>query len=218
MTNENPATPAAPVAATPGSDANVITPPSTTTPVVPEGKVTIDTKEFAQLQRDAARGRSAQRRVDLKNNTNRTPEVDGASDDVNKAIREANERADKAEREAMQARVREGVRGILDKDEFKNLPKSTRELILKNPAALSQATTLDEALLDIEDAVREMVPLDLNLDKKEITPNGQTPPVINNGTPAPNKAIGLEDTTKLSGPARSAATIRNLIKQKSGKA
>ena len=64
MTTQNPATPAQ--AATPGSTPNVVTTPSTTTPtVVPEGKVTISTKEFAQLQRDAARGKSAQRRSAL---------------------------------------------------------------------------------------------------------------------------------------------------------
>jgi hypothetical protein len=222
MTNQNPATPAD--AATPGSTPNVITTPSTATPVVPpEGKVTISTKEFAQLQRDAARGKSAQKRAAL--GLDRTPVVPADGSDPNAvAITEANQRAADAERRALQMEVKGKVSDLLNKDEFKALPKSTKDLILLNPALLTQADNLEEAMLDIEDFVRDQV---ISLESGgavaipgmggEAQPKGhETPPVINAGTPAPVSADGLEDLTKLHGPARSQAAIRNVIKQKKG--
>ena len=221
MTIQNPATPAASATATPGADPNVVATPSTTpNTVVPEGKVTIDTKEYAQLQRDAARARSAQKRIEIRNNTNRQSIPEGASEDVAKAIEEANNRAAEAERKALQAEVGGKVRDILDKDEFKNIPKSTRELILKNPSMLSKADNLDEALLDIEDFLRENV---VGVDSVTIPMPGlnkpgpnETPPVINSGAPAPSDAAGMEDVSKLSGSERSRAMIRNKIKEAQG--
>ncbi len=220
MNIQSPATPEVPAGtpAAPGSDASVITTPSTpATPAVPEGKVTIDTKEYAQLQREAARGRSLQKRSQF--NTGRVPvgKVDTGNPDANVIVAEEQTRRLDAERKAFQFEVKDKVRDILDKEEFKSLPKSTRELILKNPAALTEAEDLEEALLDIEDYVREAIPLDLSLPKAPPTlPGVGTPPVTNNGTPAPAKPIELEDTSKLTGSARSVATIRNSIKKARG--
>lgn len=226
MNQINPATPVVPAGtpATPGSDAGVITtPPTTTNPVVPEGKVTISTKEFAALSRDAARGRSAQKRIQLNAGKGLPGTIDLGNPDVNQVIKEAQDRVVEAERKALQLQVKDRVRDLLDKDEFKNLPKSTRELIMKNPASLSEAEDLEEALLDIEDFVREqVVPLDLNLPGATTpapgaTPPGvTTPPVVNNGNPAPSVAVELEDLSKLTGPARSTAAIRNSIKKARG--
>lgn len=226
MNIQNPATPVVPAGtpATPGSASDVITtPPTPTTPVVPEGKVTLSTKEFAQLTRDAARGRSAQRRNELNGRKNLPGTVDLGNPDVNQVVTEAQQRAAEAERKALQLEVKDRVRDLLDKDEFKSLPKSTRELILKNPASLSEADDLEEAMLDIEDFVREQViPLDLNLPAAGnpapgATPPGvTTPPVINNSTPAPAVAVELEDLSKLTGSARSTAAIRNSIKKARG--
>lgn len=219
--NNNPATP--PQGATPGDTTSVITTPPTVTPqVVPEGKVTISTKEFAQLQRDAARGKSAQRRsalgLDKPNAT-----ID-ESDPAAAAIAQANNRAAEAERKAMQMEVNAKVADLLNKDEFKALPKSTRAVILKNPALLSQADNLEEAMLDIEDFVRDQV-LSLENGGATVIPGmgGEgktavpaTPPVVNSGGPAPVAAVGLEDLSKLSGPARSQAAIRNQMKTARG--
>lgn len=221
----NPATPVVPAGtpATPGSESAVITtPPTTTTPVVPEGKVTISTKEFAQLSRDAARGRSAQKRTEFNARKGAPGTIDLGNPDVNQVVKEAQDRATEAERKALQFQVKDRVRDLLDKEEFKNLPNSTRELILKNPASLSEAEDLEEAMLDIEDFVREQViPLDLNLPpvapKAGVTPPGvTTPPVTNNGTPAPTAAVELEDLSKLTGVARSTAAIRNSMKKAKG--
>lgn len=223
MNIQSPATPTTtPVVATPGSESVVVTtPPTTANPVVPEGKVTISTKEFAQLSRDAARGRSAQKRIQI--NSGKLPgTIDTGNPDVNQVVKEAQDRAAEAERKALQLQVKDRVRDLLDKDEFKNLPKSTRELIMKNPAGLSEAEDLEEALLDIEDFVRDQViPLDLNLPGSTTppvtTPPGvTTPPVTNNGTPAPAKAVELEDLSKLTGSARSTAAIRNSMKKARG--
>lgn len=219
MTAPNPATPAP--AATPGSTPNVITPPSTpaTPPQVPapEGKVTISTKEFAQLSRDAARGRSAQRRNALGKPA-ATPPVDG-SDPTAQAIAEANQRAEEAERTALQFQVKGKVGEILEKDEFKNIPKSTKAVILANPGILSQADNLEEALLDIEDYLRENV---LTIEMPAAPgnpapqPTGHEAPPVNPGSPAPSNPVTLEDSSKLTGPARSQAVLRNKLKQAKG--
>lgn len=227
MENKNPATPAQ--AATPG-----IAPNSTPTPVPTpaptgdqggnnEGKVTITTKEFAQLQRDAARARSNDKRNQINNR--RDPSVGNPSGDpeINKVLDEANSRALEAEKKALQFQVKGQVRDLLEKDEFKNLPKSTRELILKNPHLLSQADNLEEAMLDIEDFIRdEVLSIETTPPASTIPNNGQpsgheTPPAINSGGPAPAGNPDLEDTSKLSGPAKSQAMIRNSLRTKGKK-
>lgn len=229
MLDQSPATPAVATAApaAPGSAPAVITTPPAVAPAASEGSVTISTDKFAQLTRDAARGRSAQQRAAVLGPT-RAKVPDGVPADAATLINEANERAEKAERIALQEQVRGQVRDMLDKEEYKNLPKSTRDLILKNPATLTQAETLEVALLDIEDFVRDQViPLDLGLGAKPAgsvttvttpAPAGtETPPT--NGTPAaPAGTPQLEDLSKLTGPARSQAAIRNALKTGANKA
>jgi hypothetical protein len=86
---------------------------------------------------------------------------------------------------------------------------------------LSKADNLDEALLDIEDFLRENV---IGIDSVPIPMPGQqnagqkneTPPVINSGAPAPSDSAGLEDVSKLSGTARSQAMIRNKMREARG--
>ena len=215
MSEPVPATPA-PAAAAPGTTANVITTPSTVPQAVPEGKVTIDTKEYAQLQRDAARGRSAQQRAALGS---RTPAAPTGDANVDQVIQEANARALEAEKRAMQAEIRSEVSVLLEKEEFKALPKIAKDLILKNPSTLSSAATKEEALLDIEDYVREQVGL-MGTPAATVTqpagaqaPQGvETPPATGSGAPAPASAHEPEDLSKLRGPARSQAAIRNALK------
>lgn len=221
MTDQKPAIPAP--AATPGNaqQNNNQNPPVTTPPANPGpgdnqvGKVTITTEEFAKLQRDAARARSADRRANLHRPT-ANPTLPG-DPDAARAIQEANDRAAEAERKAMQFQAKDKVRELLEKDEFKSLPKSTKAVILENPAAFSSADNLEEALLDIEDLIRDKMTLDIGIpssDSKNQPAGHDTPPVITPGAPEGNKPGGPIDTSKLRGTERSIGTIKNLISQK----
>lgn len=217
MPDPVPATPPANAGAAPGTPANVITPPSTVPPAVPEGKVTINTTEYAQLQRDAARGRTAQRRAALPGNA--APASTG-NPDVDQAIQDANTRATDAEKRAMQAEIRSEVSILLEKEEFKTLPKIAKDLILKNPSTLSSAATKEEALLDIEDYVRDQVAAMGGTPAATVTPPAgaktpegvETPPATGAGAPAHAGANEPEDLSKLQGPARSQAHIRNVLR------
>jgi hypothetical protein len=227
MNQENPATPAqvnAP-AATPGSTASVITPPSTTTPPADngsEGKVTISTKEFAQLSRDAARGRSAERRASLGKNANAAGNVDAnLNPDAADLINQERAKREEAERKALQYEVKDKIRGIIDKDEFKNIPASTKELILRNPGSVTDAEDPEVALLDVEDFLRETAskidvsalnPAGGSAAKPQDAANRDTPPVVNAGAPAPGGAAEAQDPSKLHGHAKTQAIIRNGLK------
>lgn len=223
MTTPNPATPAQ--AATPGEAPNSpATPAATPAPTGDhggqnqEGKVTISTKEFAQLQRDAARGKSKDRRDNLNLRRNQPPAGSNENPDINAAIDDANKRAEEAEQKALKVQVQGRVRELLDKDEYKNIPKSTRELILTSPHLLSQADNLEEAILDIEDfLIDKVLPFDIapaNTPAPSNQPAGhETPPALGSGAPAPAGGADMEDTTKLSGPAKSQAMIRNSIRK-----
>ena len=240
MAEQNPAIPAQ-SAANPGSSPQV--PPSSAAPQTPtnnggqggapEEKVTISLKEFRDLQRDHARVLSFDKRRGFNaSRNNPAPQpgngASGGQDDpeIVEQLRVTQERADAAERRAMQSEVRDGVRTILGKPEYANLPSSTKELILKNPSMLSEADSVEEALLDIEDFVREQA-------AAVVTPNSQpnsgqggssqanppgheAPPVVSAGAPAPVNAENLEDVSNLRGPARSQAILRNSIKKARG--
>jgi len=232
MEQIKPATPAQ--AATPGNASQV---PGTTSPVTPatvtpgqgvqaEGSVIIPTKEYAQLQRDHARVVGFNKRAEFSARKN--PPInsngEGNGDPEVAAIlqREQDARID-SEKRAFKAEVTLKVRDLLDKEEFKSLPASTRALILKNPSMLSDADNVDEALLDIEDFVRDQVVLipvqnfqqiDNGNGSRANNPVGhETPPVVGSG-PVPVQGIELEDISKLSGPARSRAVLRNALKNK----
>lgn len=227
MENKNPATPAN--AATPGADQNNNQPVANPTPQGDqgnnqEGKVTLSMKEFAALNRDASRFRSNIKRGNLNKNKNSSNDNFSDNPDAQQAIEEANSKVADAERRALQAEVKIQVRDLLDKDEFKNIPKSTKDLILKNPASLSNADNLDEALLDIEDFLHDQV-LN-NLDQNPANPNmnpaqktdqpagHETPPAINSGSQANAGEAEFEDVSKLTGPAKSQAMIRNAMRKK----
>lgn len=225
MENKNPATP--PQGATPGADQNNNQPAVTTTPPGPgdnqEGKVTLTMKEFAALNRDASRFRSTVKRGNLTKNRNSSNDNFNDNPDAQHAIEEANSKIADAEKRALQAEVKIQVRDLLDKDEFKNIPKSTKDLILKNPASLSDADNLDEALLDIEDFLHDQVlnnldtpnPANPNPAQKTNQPTGhETPPAVNAGSNANAGEAEFEDVSKLSGPARSQAMIRNAMRKK----
>ena len=114
----------------------------------------------------------------------------------------------------------------MEKEEFKVLPESTKALILKNPHMLSQADNVEEALLDIEDFVRDQVaglkvpnssPNPGQGGSRAANPSGhETPSSVSAGAPAPASAIELEDVSNLSGVARSRAVLRNSMKKARG--
>ncbi len=235
MTNPNPATPAQ--AATPGNVPQGSGTPSPETPaaVTPtgqgnqvDGTVTISTKEYAELQRAKARTLSFEKRAAFqKRNPAPSPAANGDGGDdpelVAQVQREQEARAD-ADKRAYRAEVTLKVRDLLDKEEFKNLPASTRSLILKNPSMLSGADNVDEALLDIEDFVREQVagltpssqPVPGSGGNSPSAPGRETPPAVSAGAPAPASAVELEDASKLTGVARSRAILRNSLKKARG--
>ena len=142
------------------------------------------------------------------------------------AIEEANQRAQVAEQKAMQLEVRGKVRDLIADDRFKNIPESTKELILQTPHMLSNADSLDEAMFDIEDKlvdIAEKVGTDQGI-TPEATPQtppgnpptqsvGETPPVVTPGAPAPVDAAVLQDTENLRGTERSVAALGNAFKK-----
>ena len=227
MNNPNPALPAQ--AAAPGNNEHgQPTPSAVTPPVTPgqggqsEGKVTITAEEFAQLQRNTARLQSFQKRATFtkKGAAGTNPNLDPA-DPANQRIAELETERDTANQRAVQAEIRGRVRDVLDKEQYKALPKSTRELILKNPSALSEADNAEEALLDVEDFVREQCAgLTLPNSQPSVPGNSpaghETPKTVNPGSPAPATTAGLEDTSNLRGVALSRAVLRNKIKQSRG--
>jgi hypothetical protein len=220
MSQDTPATP--PSGATPGTTPQVVTPPS-----VPNGdqeaKVTIPVEEYRNLQRSDARVKALQRRQALPTAADAAAAAlaEGTTDpDVAKTINDLKAGKAEAERKALQLEVRGRVRDLLDKDEYKALPKSTRDLILKNPATLSNATNLEEAMLDIEDFLIEQVaglaPGTTTTTTTPASPAGHETPVVAPNSASKPDAAGLEDLSKLTGPARSQAAIRNAIKTRAG--
>lgn len=230
MENPNPATPAQ--AAAPGTREQVSATPSAATPPAapgtggqPEGIVTISAKEHAQFLRDSARVRSFESRAKFQKSRNNSQPANVDPDDpANAEITRLQSERDDANKRATQAEIRGRVRDLLDKEEFKSLPKSTRELILKSPHMLSEADNAEEALLDIEDFVREQVvgleTASAQLDPKTTpaspgNPKGhETPPVVSTGVPSQTPAAGMEETSNLRGSALSRAVLRNALRKK----
>lgn len=223
--NANGVTPA--TAATPPNDGHRTNPPTIAPPAgaAPEGKVTISTKEYADLQRAKARTLSFENRRAFNASRNAPPrETNGGT--ANEAEAAALSRADNAERRVMQLEVKDKVRELLGKPEYAVLPQSTRDLILKNPAMLSEADNIDEALLDIEDFVLDSISkIDSNgsipvtvkvpdsVPRPSATPGHETPPARAIG-PSDLRADEKEDINKLTGTARSRAILRNKIRDK----
>ena len=224
----NPATPAK--AATPGNGETVVTPPAVTpAPVTqapginPAGTVTISTEEYARLQRGNARALSFGKRVYSK--PSGQPANIDPNDPMASALAQATTERDDANRRAMQLEVRGKVRDLLADERFKNIPASTRKLILDTPHMLSTAETLEDAMYDIEDKLIELSgvqdpsnpnPSTLPPNPSSFQPSRETPPIVTPGNPAPIDAGALEATEGLRGSERSMAVLRNTIKKQNG--
>lgn len=230
MEIKNPATPAP--AATPGNSPQNGNgnPPASPAPAGnqgnnQEGSVTIPLKEYRNLQRGAARAQSLDKRLALAGsrgaNPAANPDNNGGDPELVERLNQETIAKQDLLRKNMQLEVRGKVRDLLEKDEFKTLPKATRDLILARPHLLSEADNAEEALLDIEDFIREQIVSDpgnsgQGAGSRPNTPNHETPPPVNNGAPAPSDPKGLEDVSKLRGADKTRALIRNGIAKAKG--
>ncbi len=227
---ENPATPGAQAPATPGNgQANgqqpPATPPAQQQPAQPADTVTLKAEEHKQLLRDQARLRSLQRRG-LRQPA---PTAGGEGHDPNDQVAEVMNENSGLKQQLLQRDVKDNVRDLLSKPEYANIPESTRKLILKNPSALSEAKDLDGIVSDIEDFLDEEAaaakagggtqqrPPAQQQPQPEAQPQGhETPPKVGAGSPAQPAADQFEDTTHLTGRARSQATFRNVQRRSRG--
>lgn len=232
MTTENPATPSDNKETTPGnSPASDGQRPSADSNDKSEGTVTITAKEFAQLQRNSARLKGLQKRqvpMFTKRQPAGTKQSDsGYGDEPSEEYQQAVSRSQELERQLFERDVKDRARELLEQDEFKSLPESTRKLILRNPASLSDSDSVEEMMLDIEDFIREETaaltkPDGIQTDTKPeaaktYSPEGHdTPQNVTAGNPATGEAEQLEDTSRLSGTARSRAVFRNIMKKSRG--
>lgn len=186
--------------------------------------VTISAEEYRQLQRDHARVQSFEKRKQFTQSRNNPPRdtagAGGDDEELVEQLRIEQEARKTAEGKAMRAEIMNRVRDILERPDYQALPKSTKELILKNPHMLSEADNVEEAMLDIEDFVREQSfasaqqPQQKPGEKSGQPAGHETPPTVVPGSPAPIDAKNFEDTSKLIGTARSRAILRNALKQR----
>lgn len=187
-------------------------------PTNQDGKVTIDLKEYRNLQRQDARAKAYEKRFGPKGR----PSSQAASGDqgatVDDQVIAERARAEEAERRALQSEVKVELIGLVNREEYKSIPQSTKDLLLKNPGAITTADTLEDALFDVEEwlndqASKNPAPTQVVLPGTQ-PPKHETPPVVSNGAPAPAGADQIEDVSKLHGPAKTQAMIRNAIKTK----
>ena len=233
MNNLNPAIPAK--AATPEKNEQGQQNPSVT-PQTPqgnqegtqEGTVTISTKEFGELQRNTARLKAFQQRAQFNKNTPPQPREaqDGEDPLLVEELRKSQEATSSLSSELHKEKVLNKTREILEKEENKVLPKSTRDLILKNPSILSNATSVEEAIIDIEEFIGEQV---AGLKTQPGQPQGtggshptdptghETPATVNAASPAVTDEGSFENLEGLAGEDRSRAAIRNIIKKNSAR-
>jgi len=219
----NPVTPAQ--AATPGQPA-----PQNPNPAPPanpaEGQVTITAKEYAQLQRNQARLEAFQRRASIPSRRPAPPasrpSAADPNEDPNEDLLREQGRASALEKELFDERVKNRTRDLLEKPEYKDLPESTKRLILRNPSSLSEAEDVDAALADIEDfilteAVTPGQKPNAAAPAPTAEPRGHETPAAPSGAAAPVAGQQvLEDVSNLHGNARSRAVLRNKMKEARG--
>jgi len=243
-----PATPAQ--AATPGSGAQNQSQSQTGSPASTQtgdkgnqqdGMVSLSAKEYRDLVRNSARWNSFQRRSQfgpprnnphIKQGINSVPSDDqegNLPDEAIAAIQQAQQSAGEATTRAFRAELSSGVRDILDRPEYMDIPMSTKRLITKSPWTLSEQDDVEAALIDIEEYLENeslLLKQTPNTQRQEQQPVSQpgsaavvheVPMSSGSGAPAPGQAVQLEDINNLTGVARSRAVLRNSIRQKTGK-
>jgi len=195
-------------------------------PAATEAQVTISSKEHSDFLRDQARLKSIQKRNALARKNQPLTNTEGDQDDpVVQELAQTKTELAASNRRILQAEVKGEIGAILAKSEYAAIPESTKALILKNPASLSQADNLEEALIDIEEFLGEQaanavaVPAitdgpPAGSPSPAETPAGhETPPKVEGGAAAPTDGSAIEDVTNLTGEARSSALIRNAVRK-----
>lgn len=228
MSDQNPAaTPAAPVApATPAPSTPPAVPPAGTPPVVPpgnganpdgSGEVKIPLKEYKQLQRDAARGRSPKNQNLPSDRINDRYNQPASDPDDDQATAELRSQVATKDRELLQERLNNKVRDLLETNEYKDLPLPVKQWVKINPIALvdPRARSLDDALADIKDRLdeaRDSVTTPAPAAPGVTTPSAPETPPVNGSTPAPAGANTAESVDGKTGAARSVAVLKNMFK------
>lgn len=182
-----------------------------------DGKVTLDQKEYRNLLRQDARAKAYEKRFGPKGRSPSQAAAGGEGVTVDDQVLAERTRAEQAERRALQSEVKLEIKDIVSREEYKNIPRSTIDLLLKNPGAITEAETLEDALFDVEEWLNDQAsknPAPTQNAQVPQPPKHETPPVVSGGAPAPAGADQLEDVSKLHGPAKTQAMIRNAIKSK----
>lgn len=193
----------------------------------PANKVEISSEEYARLQRNEARLKAFQRRSTIPAPRASAPAArhspaSANDDDPNEELLRARAETAAYQRELLDERIKTGTRELLDKPEYKDLPESTKRLILRNPASLTQSEDIDSALGDIEDFLLSEIasspgakPAAPAAAAPAAEPAGHETPRAHAGAAASVPGPGdLEDLSQLHGADRSRAAIRNAIKTK----
>ena len=188
--------------------------------------VMISAKEYAELTRNNARLKAFQQRAQFTPKSSNFMPSEKDDPEIIDALHKEQETRQKLELDLRSERIKNGVREILEKDAYKGLPKVAKDLILKNPALLSKAETVEEALIDIEEFVGTQAAdykagsnqEGLNQQQGGVSrpqsPAGhETPPIVNAANPAPVNVDALEDVDKLEGQSKSRAILRNVLKK-----
>lgn len=218
MSEQPAATPAAPVApATPAPAPAPAKTEQTPAPGENDGKVTLSTDEYKNLQRDAARYRSRKTPSpeDKRNQRyNQPPPAGGESAD--EEVNKLHSTIKTYEQENLQLKLNNKVRDLLEADEYKALPETAKRILKKNPMSIvdPRAKTLDDALADIQDFMDDELSFiqPQKPGEKDQPPVNETPPVPGS-VPTPPKTTPEESTEGKTGSARSTTILKNIFKQ-----
>lgn len=196
-----------------------------------EGMVSISAKEYRDLQRAKARASSAQRREALKNKQNTTNKSvdeynsEGVDPEVAEALSRTQSQLTETQRDLIIERSKNRVTEILSREEYKDIPESTKRILRNNPSSVAsvESNTIDELMLDVEDFLNdeiEKIPVTVvkTPPQENTDPKGhETPDNVGGGGSQNTSNQGLEDISNLTGTARSRAVLRNAIKKGGGK-
>lgn len=188
------------------------------------GKVEIDEAELNQLRRDAGRHR-AKKADDRKNrdsNRARVRSGENPGDDDDDEIKRRDEVINQKDSEIVRLKVDTKVRDLLDSDEFKALPKAIKSAVRRNPMGFvrPESKEFGHYVEDIEDYLQDALDdvdeqpnnTEKKADEDDTEKTRQTPPAKGSGPSSPNGSAeeSLEGKT---GPARSTAVLRNMLKK-----
>lgn len=246
--NQNPAAPpAADAGQAPGNqqdaDKNAAAPDANQNPAganQDEQKTEINLEELNKLKRDAGRW-EARQKVDRKTRReNRRQPADPNPDDNNidqetlSALRDRDDKIDELSSENFRMKTERGVRKALENDEYKDIPTSVKNAIIRNPLGFTnpESKTVEDAVADIEDYLDDELDAMSKTEKtQQLDPSDKvgehmanarpgvqnvnlkdnTPPATGSG-PSSQETNVNEGAEGKVGPDRSTAILTNLLK------